>query len=101
MKLVIHIKITVGFEYKFLGRNENQIGTFQFRNAIKKYRILMYAGVEAAANMDGVQFVSGVRETLWDEEIDGINLKKNVYFNKNGESYVNLFKRHKEEQESN
>lgn len=61
----------------------------------------MYAGVEAAANMDGVQFVSGVRETLWDEEIDGINLKKNVYFNKNGESYVNLFKRHKEEQESN
>lgn len=98
--MVIHTKITIGSEYKFLGMNENNIGSFQFRNAIRKYRILMYAGVEAAANMDGIQFVSGKKESLWDEEIDGISLDRTAYFNKNGESYVNLFKRHQEEKES-
>jgi hypothetical protein len=42
----------------------------------------------------------GKRESLYDEQIDGIKGEKEIYFNINGESYVNLFKKHKEEKEN-
>jgi hypothetical protein len=38
--------------------DENSIGSFQFRNVIRKFKITTFAGVEAAVNMDGVKFVS-------------------------------------------
>ena len=99
MKLENHIKTLTGLEYTFLSMDENNVGSFKLRNAIRKFRITYYNGVEAAANMDGVKFVSGKRESFYDAEIDGIKGEKEVYFNVNGESYVNLFKRHKEEKE--
>lgn len=61
---------------------------------------LSMLGVEAAVTMDGVKFLSGKKESYYDEEIDGIKGEKEVYFNINGVSYVNLFKRHKEEKEN-
>ncbi|MBO7527650.1 MAG: hypothetical protein J6T74_07150 [Clostridia bacterium] len=48
--------------------------------------------------MTGPQFFSGSPECTYDEEIDG-KLENPIVFNVNGESYVSLFKRHKEEKE--
>lgn len=96
MKLENHIKTTNGFDYTFLGVNENDIGSFKFRNVIRKYKLLMFAGVQTAVNMNGPLIYSGKKD-LYDEEIDGIMLEKIVLLNKNGESYVNVFKRHQEE----
>jgi len=44
----------------------------------------------------GIQIKSGKPEVIYDEEIDGIRPNQQHVFNLNGESYVNLFKKHKE-----
>jgi hypothetical protein len=38
-----------------------------------------------------------VPEPIYDEEIDGIRPNQKHVFNLSGETYVNLFKKHKEE----
>jgi len=48
----------------------------------------------------GTQIKSGDPKIIYDEEIDGIRLNQEHIFNLSGETYVSLFKRHKEESES-
>lgn len=52
LKLVIHIKILSGLEFTLLDINENNVGSFKFRNVIRKFRIIKYGGAEAAVNID-------------------------------------------------
>lgn len=47
----------------------------------------------------GIQIKSGIQEVIYDEDIDGVRLNQKHIFNLSGETYVNLFKRHKEEKE--
>ena len=49
---------------------------------------------------NGTKILSDKIKPFYDEEIDEIKITKSHDFNKNGESYVNLFKRHKEEKEN-
>lgn len=48
----------------------------------------------------GTQIKSGDPKIIYDEEIDGVRLNQEHIFNLSGETYVSLFKRHKEESES-
>lgn len=95
MKLVKHIKTQIGLEYTYLSRTDD-IGLFKFRLVTRKFRIIPYCGVEAAMCMDGTKILSDTIKPVYIEEIDGIKTEKTIYFNKNGETYVNLFKRHKD-----
>ncbi|MBO7527649.1 MAG: hypothetical protein J6T74_07145 [Clostridia bacterium] len=52
MKLVIHTKILSGLEFTLLDINENNVGSFKFRNVIRKFRIVNFGGAEAAVNID-------------------------------------------------
>ena len=47
----------------------------------------------------GTQIKSGDPKIIYDEEIDGIRPNQEHIFNLSGETYVSLFKRHKEESE--
>ena len=57
-------------------------------------------GVYVALEYGQPKLMSDTIKPYYDEEIDGIRINKVNDFNKNGETYVNLFKRHKEEQEN-
>jgi hypothetical protein len=50
--LVIHTKILSGLEFTLLDINENNVGSFKFRNVVRKFRIVNYGGAEAAVNID-------------------------------------------------
>lgn len=90
------IKILTGDEFTYLSRNEElNIGVFKFRMVTRKFKIIQFCGVETAMCMDGSRILAGKIKPVYDEDIDGVKTEKTIYFNKNGESYVNLFKRHK------
>lgn len=88
-----HIKITNGLEYTFL-ENKGEIGIFKFRNATRKFRLVYFCGVKTAINMDGTKILCEQIKPIYDAEIDGYNSEKINVFNKNGETYVNIFKSH-------
>ena len=44
----------------------------------------------------GTRIKSGEPSVIYDEEIDGIRINQKHIFNLSGETYVNVFKKHKE-----
>lgn len=89
-----------GLDYIYI-ETQNNIASFKLRNAIKKFRTTFLCGVMTAMDSFGTKIVAKQIKPIYDEEIDGIRTEKKIIFNTNGETYVNLFKRHKEEKESN
>ena len=87
-----------GVEYTLVSVDEDKV-VLKHLNLTKRSRIVTYCGVKAIPLNFGEDMILAEKiKPVEDVTIEyGYNNRPEVIINNNGESYVNLFKRHKEE----
>lgn len=87
-----------GREYTCL-KLENDFVQFRFNRIIKRFRRFSFGGVNCVSVGFDDKILAEKIKPIFDEEIDGFTTEKKIKFNKCGETYVEIFKKHFQEKQ--